>query len=624
MSAANTDKILKVGKPGTATTLSSPGHTSGGTSITVGSTTNWPTDTGVAFAIDRAELVAGEEAQIPGTYTEWIGVVSGATTITDMVISGDSPNSDQNYASGSLTRVYIPVSATRENKLVEWGLTHADQDGTLKAGAVDNVAVIADDIITPAKFTDELKGGWAVGEIAAPTSTVANGNRSYTNTYASSIASTISPGMRRRFTRTVAGPTTAFSLDGTNDYYVKTSPSGMTFTDDFAVSAWVYVTSYPTPNAAAIVSRYNGTSGWALRLETTGQIMLIGLNAGATNYSYVQSYLSIPLNKWVHVSAQLDMSTFTATTTTSYVMIDGVNVPASVTRNGTNPTTLVQAGDLNIGTANGGTGYGYFPGYIDQVAIYSAKVPQATILASMHQALTGSETSLISAYSNGSVTDLSANANNLTAQNGATTVASSWHGNRGVSSTLEYALTMSVSSDGLTEVVQCPEGCALPTTGGITASAYSSMANPYGWVDNKLRWGIDMYITTNTYQAAVTSTTVYNPGGITVNFPVGAFIYKAKVQASLTGSTDAAKNIRHGLSTANNALATGYENITLLSAYAITDVIQGCLTCPEIPFNHSVATSYYYIFRGEGVGTLTSLGFNITTPSIISIIPSGL
>jgi len=182
MSAANTDKILKVGKPGTATTLSSPGHTSGGTSITVGSTTNWPTDTGVAFAIDRAELVAGEEVQIPGTYTEWIGVVSGATTITDMVISGDSPNSDQNYASGSLTRVYIPVSATRENKLVEWGLTHADQDGTLKAGAVDNVAVIADDIITPAKFTDELKGGWAVGEIAAPTSTVANGNRSYTNT----------------------------------------------------------------------------------------------------------------------------------------------------------------------------------------------------------------------------------------------------------------------------------------------------------------------------------------------------------------------------------------------------------------------------------------------------------
>jgi hypothetical protein len=106
-----------------------------------------------------------------------------------------------------------------------------------------------------------------------------------------------------------------------------------------------------------------------------------------------------------------------------------------------------------------------FPGYIDQVAIYNAKVLQATILASMHQALTGSETSLISAYSNGSVTDLSANANNLTATNGATTVASSWHGNRGVSSTLEYALTMSVSSDGLTEVVQVPEGCALPTTG---------------------------------------------------------------------------------------------------------------------------------------------------------------
>ena len=115
MPALNTDKLLQVGKPGTATTLASPGHTIGGTSITVGSTTNWPTATAVAFAIDRAELVGGQEVQIPGTYTEWIGVVTGATTIGSMTISSDSPNSDQNYSAGSLTRVYIPVSATREN-----------------------------------------------------------------------------------------------------------------------------------------------------------------------------------------------------------------------------------------------------------------------------------------------------------------------------------------------------------------------------------------------------------------------------------------------------------------------------------------------------------------------------
>ena len=130
------DYFFKVGKPGTATTLSSPGYTTGDTSITVGSTANWPTTTKVAFAIDRAEIIAGEEVQIAGTYTEWTGQVTGATTIGSMVLSSDSPNSDQNYTAGSLTRVYIPVSATRENKLVEGILQHSNQDGTLITQAV--------------------------------------------------------------------------------------------------------------------------------------------------------------------------------------------------------------------------------------------------------------------------------------------------------------------------------------------------------------------------------------------------------------------------------------------------------------------------------------------------------
>jgi hypothetical protein len=51
---SNADKLMKVGSPGTATTLSAPGYTIAGTSINVASTTNWPTDTGVVFAIDEA------------------------------------------------------------------------------------------------------------------------------------------------------------------------------------------------------------------------------------------------------------------------------------------------------------------------------------------------------------------------------------------------------------------------------------------------------------------------------------------------------------------------------------------------------------------------------------------
>jgi len=476
MSAANTDKLLKVGKPGTATTLSSPGHTSGGTSITVGSTTNWSTDTAVAFAIDRAELVAGEEVQIPGTYTEWIGVVSGATTITDMVLSGDSPNSDQTYASGSLTRVYIPVSATRENKLVEWGLTHADQDGTLKAGAVDVAGVLASNVVTYPKLESELQGGWNVtSALPAISTVVANGNRSYTLTHASSIASVVSAGMRRRFTRTSASTNTAFSLDGTNDYYSKSSPTGLSFTTTFTCSSWVYLTSY---QVGGIINRRNAdTEGWSFAINASGQVSLSGYRI-AGNFKNITSHSAINLREWTHVAATIDMTA--ADTTVQKIWINGQEVTRTYSLTGT-ATALVQGTSALVIGALKSDGSNPLAGYLDQTAVFSTQLSDATVKAMANQALSGSETGLVSAYSNGSVTDLAATANNLTAQGGATTVASSWHGNRGVSTTLEYGLTMSVSSDGLTEVVQCPEGCALPAgSSTITASAYSSMANPYG------------------------------------------------------------------------------------------------------------------------------------------------
>lgn len=152
---SNTDKFTKVGNPGTATTLASPGHTIGGTTFNVGSTANWPTTTGVVFAVDTYTLqtVAGQQVAVrtPNSYTEWIGDVTNGTTISGAVIKFGT---DQNYPAGSTTRVYIPVSSTRENLLIDGMLTSLDQDGTLKAGAVDNAAALASNVVTTAKIAD--------------------------------------------------------------------------------------------------------------------------------------------------------------------------------------------------------------------------------------------------------------------------------------------------------------------------------------------------------------------------------------------------------------------------------------------------------------------------------------
>jgi hypothetical protein len=340
--------------------------------------------------------------------------------------------------------------------------------------------------------------------------------------------------MRLRTTRTSAAPNQCTSLNGSTQYYSKTSPAGMTFTDDFTVSAWIKLTSYGT--SSVIASRYNGTSGWRFTLNTTGQLTLEGYNAGAGNISYVSSYNSIPLNKWVHVAAQLDMSAFTATTITSYTMINGVDVPATVTRVGSNPTALIQAGDLNIGASNAGS---FFPGKIAQVAIYSAKVTQATILASMNQTLSGSETSLVSAYSfSNTINDLNTtNVNNLTANGSAVaTNADSPYGTQAdgtISTTLDYCVVRSVTfSTNTTIVVQVADGCTIPTSGGVSAVAYTAHNGPYGFPSTPNILGIAKianYVTSASaadVDVSGLTVTVYVPaGGHAVEIKIGMLVY---------------------------------------------------------------------------------------------------
>lgn len=371
-----------------------------------------------------------------------------------------------------------------------------------------------------------LSTGWGNG-LGSITAVTYNGNRSYSLTTATDNTGTISPGYRLRTTRSVLAPTQSTSLNGTNQYYNKTSPTGTTFTNNFVVSAWVKLTSYLGTNMA-VVSRFNGTSGWELRVaNTTGQIQLLGYNAGAANFSLVQSYQSVPLNKWIHITAQLDMSTFTATPTTSYVMLDGIDIPASVSRGGTNPTALVQAGDINIGASSATA---FFPGKIAQAAIFNAKVTQATIRGYVSQGLAGTETSLISAYSfNNSIVDLNAGSgNNLSAQGAAvaTNADSPFGGQAGgtISSTLDYAIVQTISST--TVVVQVGEGNTIPTTGGVASFSYANVREPYGFPGQRVKWRVNCYYINNSGNFTITASGVWT-STILNNFtiPIGEWVY---------------------------------------------------------------------------------------------------
>ena len=134
MPAAVTDKFIKTGAA-TKTSLASPGKAVGASSININSATNWPTDTAVVFAIRTIALVDGEYQEVAGTYTEWVGTVSG-TTINSLALAYGT---DQVYAAGSTTEVFIPVSSYAHNRLIDGLLSQHNQDGTHKSITTDTI-----------------------------------------------------------------------------------------------------------------------------------------------------------------------------------------------------------------------------------------------------------------------------------------------------------------------------------------------------------------------------------------------------------------------------------------------------------------------------------------------------
>ena len=293
MASAN-DFFHKVGRS-TATTLASPGYTTGDTSINVASTTNWPADTGVTFAIDEVD---SNGLRVSGTYNVFRGKVAGGTQIDEVTYVGGDTN--RNYSAGATTRVYILVSSYRDNRFTDGILEEHKQDGTHGDINADSILVAGN--VQAQSFTITGSGGnqgWETG-LPTPNTVTYNGNRSYDLVFNSTdLTDTLSPGMRLRTTRTVAAPTQCTSLNGTSQYWSKSSPNGMTFTDDFSYGAWIKPSSYAQ---GGIIGRYNGSSGSMLYMLATGQIRIFV--AG----EYWESYQSVQLNRWTHVVGTMDAS----------------------------------------------------------------------------------------------------------------------------------------------------------------------------------------------------------------------------------------------------------------------------------------------------------------------------
>lgn len=618
MPAAITDKFTEAtnGTRPVPTTLTAI-KAVGAASISCGALTGWPTATAVHFIIYTTDVSGNKVA---GSQTDWKGIVSG-TSITNLTLKAGT---DNGYSVGAIVEA-APTAAWADD-LTEGILVEHEQDGTHGTELITSRTEDtdpdpdADFVLTYDTSAAQLKkvkpsnlagvgDGWIKNVLPAPNTITANGNRSYTLVFNSiDLTSTISEGQRLRLTRTVSAQTQCTDLESSSSqYWNDTSVSGMTFTDDFVAGAWVKLESYTT---APIISRYNGTSGWKLFVLSDGRVFLDGYNAGSSNFSRVNTYQSIPLGKWVHIAAQLDMSAFTATSTTSYIMIDGVDVPVQVTRSGTNPTALVQAGDLQVGkdeTTN------YLDGKLAQVFVSSAKITQANVRTLISQGLTASlisTHSIVSAYSfDNSANDLNTtNANNLTAQGSAvSTNVDSPFGNY-LGGTFEYGIiaTKPTFSTNTTVVVQVPEGCAIPTSGGISATSYSMSKTPYGFPSDKGQWRVSNGYNTRASQSSAVSGTTYNLGE-RISIPAGKWMVGYKGVVYSTG-TSGVQSTSADLQSSSATFAAGslFSN-TGMYTDAVTS--GGGTVSAEAQLNLAAQTEYYLNIKAGHTGTNTQIAW---------------
>lgn len=482
-------------------------------------------------------------------------------------------------------------SATHVGMITKGIKVHANQDGTLKTSAVQAALNISSAV--PSDYTSLAQ---------TATTITPNGSRSYSMLFPGvNYTDRLSQGMRLRTVRSAAAPNQSALFDGVNDYFNKVTPAGMTFTDDFVVSAWVKLTSYPTGTTQSVIARFNGTSGFRMEINLSGQIALYGINGGAGNFSGWQSNQSLPLNKWVHVVGQLDMSAFTNTNTTSYCMIDGTDVPITLARAGTNPTALVQAGDLHIGASNTTL---FLNGKLSQVAVFNSKLTQATARGYMSQGLSGGETALISGYSlSNSLNDLNTtNANNLTANGGIlATTADSPFGTQGddtISTTVDYGIIQKAtySAPDTTVVLQVPIGCTIPTSGGVASVSYSQFDAPYLFPNQNWKFDVEVPIYASV-NAASGSSPVWFQNSITV--PIGEWDIGYNCNFTMTLGGAGVVNSSIGLNTTKATVVAGHPSLTRGTCVNIVEYYP--LLSRSFP--ETITTPKTYHLNGKPIGS---------------------
>jgi hypothetical protein len=347
----------------------------------------------------------------------------------------------------------------------------------------------------------------------------------------------VSAGMRFRQTRSSTAPTQCADFESTSSQYAtrtSASVSGITFTDDYTMIGWIKLESY-TGSSQYIVARDDGTNGWGMYINGSGQLVGYGRSAAGVNQKTYTTYQSIPLNQWVHVAVSMDLSG-----SSGIAYIDGEIVPGALVTAGA-LTAITNTGDLSIGR-QGGVASGYFDGRIAEVSIHASVLSQTVIRGwvTTYGALGAASFRL-----EGGFTD-STGSNTLTAVNSAiaTFADHPWKQS-------EYGIVVSSTYSGSTSVIVYTGNSNIITTAAGTCSTSFAKA-PLNFPASKRNWA-QQTILRSQLATTVNSTTAQLTGA-QITLPYGEWDLNYRGFFLVTSAGNTFLNTQMQLSTSTSSL----------------------------------------------------------------------
>ncbi len=485
-----------------------------------------------------------------------------------------------------------------------------------------------DEFLQARHFSSTLNVGQWAGIGSACIAVTNEGNRSSTLTFASSVASKVSPGMRLLLEKTVPGNAyMGGAFNGTNHYYTKVSPTGTlaTVTNNFSIERAVRLTSYGSIQNLCGRGDSTPANGFWLRVEPSGQVSLGVFNGGGANYRYTSTHQSLPLQKTVVVTASW-------ATGAVVIYFDGIAVPLqAVITSGTAPTTAGTGGDFSIGRLGAYNGQ-YSSDYASNCAVFDKVLTPAEVKQYSTYKLTGAEPNCIGAWSldNTAVNQQNPGTNDLTAMNGVSYTAMSPHGQLGNGVEPSKAIALVMAVNGSTVTVQTPEGVTIPTTGGISAVSYAASGVPFGWVTDDARWAIETIHKTLINTGVVGLSVITNLGGLNIYVPSkGAWKEIGfDVQGQITHAGAPWLSQQISLSTSNSSISDRdlvAQSPSLSATLSEQDVRQS----RRKPITTTAATTYYLLTASNVVASTTQYfsggdTFGCSGTNRIWAIPAGI